>query len=171
VPRVRVLGIDPGTRVLGYGVVAQHGTHLRALSHGTISPGGAMALEQRLRLIHLGITQVIAAHAPEVVAIEGLFSHKNARSALVLGHARGVALLCAAQAGLSVFEYAPAEVKKAVGAGGRAEKDQVVAMVKRLLGIDRIDKADAADALALAVCHLNRRRFDARVRAAVEGGR
>jgi crossover junction endodeoxyribonuclease RuvC len=166
---VRVLGIDPGSRVLGYGVVEQQGNALRALDHGTIAPGGKLPLENRLHLIFQGLTAVLEANRPEAVAIEGLFSHRNARSALVLGHARGVALLCAARAGLEVFEYAPAEVKKAVGAGGAAEKEQVVRLVRSFLGIDRIDKADAADALALAVCHLNRHRFNARLRAAVSG--
>ncbi|MBS2028898.1 MAG: crossover junction endodeoxyribonuclease RuvC [Deltaproteobacteria bacterium] len=168
---MRVLGIDPGTRVLGYGVVEQQGNSLRALDHGTVSPGDKLSLERRLHLIFQGITAVIDAARPDAVAIEGLFSHKNARSALVLGHARGVALLCAARAGLEVFEYAPAEVKKAIGAPGNAEKEQVVKMVRGFLGVERIDKFDAADALALAVCHLNRHRFTARLASAVIGGR
>jgi crossover junction endodeoxyribonuclease RuvC len=168
---VRVLGIDPGTRVLGYGVVEQHGNTLRALDHGALSPGGEPPLESRLHLIFQGLTAIIEAARPDAVAIEGLFSHKNARSALVLGHARGVALLCAARAGLPVHEYAPAQVKKAVGASGAADKEQVVKMVRGFLGIERIAKADAADALALAVCHLNHYRFQARMSAAVSGGR
>ena len=166
---MRVLGIDPGSRVLGYGVVEQQGNSLRALDHGTVAPGGNMALEKRLHLIFQGVTAVIESARPEAVAIEGLFSHRNARSALVLGHARGVALLCAARAGLEVFEYAPAEVKKAIGAGGAAEKEQVSKLVRGFLGIAHIEKADASDALAIAVCHLNRHRFNARLRAAVVG--
>lgn len=168
---MRVLGIDPGTRVLGYGVVEQQGNSLRAIEHGTVAPGGNMPLEQRLEIIFRGITAVIEIAQPDAVAIEGVFTHKNARSALILGHARGVALLCAARAGLSVHEYAPSEVKKAIGAPGNAEKEQVIKMVRSFLGIAEIQKADAADALALAVCHLNRHRFNARLASAVVGGR
>jgi crossover junction endodeoxyribonuclease RuvC len=167
---VRVLGIDPGTRVLGYGVVEQRGTALRALDHGTLSPGGQIPLSERLALIYSGLSALFEAHRPEAVAVEGVFSHRNARSALILGHARGVALLCAARAGAPVFEYAPAEVKRAVGASGAAEKEQVLRLVRGYLGLEEIKKADAADALALAICHLNRSRFQARLQAAKEGG-
>ena len=168
---MRVLGIDPGSRVTGYGVVEQQGNTLRALDHGVVAPGGDIALEQRLGLIFTGLTTLIADCKPDAVAIEGLFSHKNARSALVLGHARGVALLCADRAGLQVFEYAPAEVKKAVGAAGNAEKEQVQKLLKGFLGIERFEKADAADALAIAICHLNRHRFTARLASGVVGRR
>lgn len=168
---MRVLGIDPGSRVTGFGVVESQGNTLRALDHGVVAPGGEMALEERLGLIFAGLTTLIAACQPEAVAIEGLFSHKNARSALVLGHARGVALLCANRAGLPVFEYAPAEVKKAVGAPGNAEKEQVQKLLKGFLGIERFEKADAADALAIAICHLNRHRFNARLASGVVGKR
>lgn len=163
---MRVLGIDPGTRILGYGVVEQQGNALRAIDHGTVAPGGSIELSERLKLIFIGLTGIIESARPDAVAIEGVFSHKNARSALILGHARGVALLCAARAGLPVFEYAPAEVKKAVGASGAAEKEQVVRLIRGYLGIAQIEKADAADALALAVCHLNRHRFTARLKSA-----
>ena len=112
---------------------------------------------------------LFAKHRPEAVAVEGVFSHRNARSALVLGHARGVVLLNAARARVPVFEYAPAEVKRAVGASGRAEKEQVVRLIKGFLGLASVERADAADALAIAVCHLNRARFTARLRAG--GGR
>lgn len=168
---MRVLGIDPGTRVLGYGVVDQSGSTLTAIAHGVLAPGGKGELTERLLALHIGLTSLLAEHRPEVVAVEGLFTFQNARSALVLGHARGVVLLAAAQAGLPVVEYAPAEVKKAVGAGGAADKSQVMAMVKRLLGVTEFEKADAADALALAICHHHRHRFDALVARARAGER
>jgi crossover junction endodeoxyribonuclease RuvC len=165
---VRVLGIDPGTRVLGYGVVEGRGSELSALDHGVIAPGGDIPLAERLLLIDTGLAALFAKHRPEAVAVEGVFSHRNARSALVLGHARGVVLLNAARARVPVFEYAPAEVKRAVGASGRAEKEQVVRLIKGFLGLASVQRADAADALAIAVCHLNRARFTARLRAGGE---
>ncbi len=166
---MRVLGIDPGTRVLGYGVVDGRGTLLSAIDHGVIAPGGDIPLADRLLLIDRGLAVLFATHRPEAVAVEGVFSHRNARSALVLGHARGVVLLNAARAQVPVFEYAPAEVKRAVGASGRAEKEQVVRLIKGFLGLASVERADAADALALAVCHLNRARFTARLKAGGEG--
>ena len=165
---VRVLGIDPGTRVLGYGVVEGKGTQLQALDYGVIAPGGNMPLAERLLLIDRGLLGIFGEHRPEAVAVEGVFSHRNARSALVLGHARGVVLLNAARAGVPVFEYAPAMVKRAVGASGRAEKEQIVRLIRGYLGVATLHKADAADALALAICHLNRSRFSARLSAARE---
>lgn len=124
-----------------------------------------MPLAERLLLIDRGLATLMATFQPEAVAVEGVFSHRNARSALVLGHARGVVLLNAARAGVPVFEYAPAEVKRAIGASGRAEKEQIVRLVKSYLGVVSVQRADAADALALAVCHLNRSRFTARLAA------
>jgi crossover junction endodeoxyribonuclease RuvC len=166
---VRVLGIDPGTRVLGYGVVDGRGSELRAIAHGVVAPGGDIPLAERLLVLDQGLSALFALHRPEAVAVEGIFSHRSARSALVLGHARGVVLVNAARAGVPVFEYAPAEVKKAVGASGRAEKEQVGRLVRGYLGIQSVLKADAADALALAICHLNRSRFRSRLQAAQEG--
>jgi crossover junction endodeoxyribonuclease RuvC len=154
--------------VLGYGVVEQLGNTLRAIDHGTVSPGGEAPLSDRLLLLFEGLTTLVAAHKPQAVAVEGVFFAKNAKSALILGHARGVALLVAARAGLPVHEYSPSEVKKAVGAKGNAEKEQVMRLVKGYLGIDEIKKADAADALAIAICHLNRSRFTARLQSAKE---
>jgi crossover junction endodeoxyribonuclease RuvC len=163
---VRVLGIDPGTRVLGYGVIEQQGTQLKAISFGALEPGGQAPLEERLKVLFVGINEVIAQGKPDAVAVEGVFTHKSARSALILGHARGVALLCAALNHLPVFEYAPAEVKRAVGASGAADKEQVLRLVRGYLGLGEIKRADATDALALALCHLNRSRFLARLQSA-----
>ncbi len=170
-PAARVLGLDPGSRVCGYGVVEERGQVLRLVAAGTIRPPRPPRpsrpprppreepFEQRLAAIHRGLARVIAEYAPGEVAVEGVFQAKNARSALLLGHARGVALLAAAQAGLPVHEYSPASVKKALVGGGRATKEQVRSMVAALLDHDRDLALDASDALAVAITHLHSRRL------------
>ncbi|MHB8879178.1 MAG: crossover junction endodeoxyribonuclease RuvC [Myxococcaceae bacterium] len=158
---MRVLGIDPGSRFLGYGVVEDARGRLCHVGHGVIRTDGSAPLEARLVEIFDELSQVVALFRPEAVAVEGVFTFRNARSALVLGHARGVALLVAARATLPVHEYAPARVKRSVGAGGAAGKDAVGRMVKTLLGLTSTGRHDAADALAVAVCHLNHGRFGA----------
>jgi crossover junction endodeoxyribonuclease RuvC len=146
--------VDPGTRFLGYGVVEERRGHLSHVAHGVIrSP--ASALEQRLAHIFTELSAALAIYRPDAVAVEGVFAMRNPRSALVLGHARGIALLAAGQKGLAVFEYSPAKVKRSVGAGGGDGKEGVQRMVKAFLGIPTIERADASDALALAICHLN----------------
>ena len=156
---MRVLGIDPGTRFTGYGVVEQRGRHLAHLGHGVIRLDPQAPLEQRLADLFSGLTSAADLFQPDVVAVEGLFTFKNARSALVLGHARGVALLVAAQRELPVHEYPPAKVKKSVGAGGASAKDGVSRMVRAFLGLGQaLERADASDALAVAICHLNHAR-------------
>jgi len=152
---VRVLGIDPGSRFMGFGVVESRSGALVHVGHGVIKADANAALEHRLQHLHRELTRAIALYQPVAVAVEGLFSHRNARSALVLGHARGVALLAAAQGGLDVHEYAPAKVKKSVGAGGADGKDGVARMVRTFLGVAEGERADATDALAVAICHLN----------------
>ncbi len=156
---MRVLGIDPGSRFLGYGIVEERAGKLFHAGHGVIRTDPDAPLAERLQQIASELGDAIALFEPESVAVEGVFTHKNARSALILGHARGVALLVTAQAGLSVHEYAPARVKKSVGAGGNDSKDSVARMVCRMLKIDNgLDRADAYDALAVALCHLNHAR-------------
>jgi crossover junction endodeoxyribonuclease RuvC len=156
---MRVLGIDPGSRFLGFGVVEGRGGRVSHVGHGVLRLDGAAPLARRLQQIWVELKLVIEGFEPDVVAVEGVFTHKNARSALILGHARGVALLLAAQAGLDVFEYAPARVKKAVGAGGNDSKESVARMVKLQLALlEPIERADASDALAVALCHLHRSR-------------
>lgn len=151
---MRVLGIDPGSRYLGYGVVDLKANRTVHVHSGVVKADGKAPLAERLRQIFTELQAVVEVHKPEAVAVEGVFTHKNARSALVLGHARGVALLIAAQAGLEVFEYAPARVKKSVGAGGNDSKDSVARMVERLLQLTApLERADAYDALAVALCH------------------
>src|SRR5271165_4432369 len=154
----RVLGIDPGSRVTGFGVVEAHGSRLSHVTHGVLRVPGDLALELRLAELFHGLTEVLALWTPDAVAVEGVFAFRNARSALVLGHARGVALLAAAQGGRPVFEYAPALVKRAVGAGGASSKEAVARQMRAFLGLTGLLRADATDALAVAVCHLHRAR-------------
>jgi crossover junction endodeoxyribonuclease RuvC len=157
---MRVLGIDPGSRFLGYGVVDLRANKTLHVASGVVRADGKAPLARRLETIFIELKGVIDVFKPEAVAVEGVFTHKNARSALVLGHARGVALLLAAQAGLEVHEYAPARVKKSVGAGGNDSKDSVARMVERLLALEEpLERADAYDALAVALCHAHQFRM------------
>lgn len=155
---MRVLGIDPGSRFTGYGVVEDRAGRLTHVAHGVIRADERAPLESRLHEIHDALRAALALHRPDCVAVEGLFTFRNARSALVLGHARGVALLVAAQSGLTVAEYPPAKVKRAVGAGGASGKDAVARMVRTFLRLAEFERADASDALAVAICHLNHSR-------------
>ncbi len=151
-----VLGLDPGTAITGYGVVAgePHGVP-RLIECGVIRTPAHEPLPSRLRGIHEAVTELIARHRPHVLAIEDVFYAKNVRTTVVLGHARGVAMLAAAQAGIAVHEYAPASVKKSVCGTGSATKQQVQFMVTRLLRLTRApEPADAADGVAAALAHL-----------------
>ncbi len=149
------LGIDPGSSVTGYGVVARHGSRLVHVDSGAIHTRSGDPLESRLLAIHDGLAEVIGRHHPRAVAVEELFVARHACAALVLGQARGVALLAAAEAGLEVAGYAPRLVKQTVVGYGQAEKGQVAEMVRRLLGLASPPRpADVTDALALAICHL-----------------
>jgi crossover junction endodeoxyribonuclease RuvC len=152
---VIVLGIDPGSRRCGYGVVAREGGRLRVVESGVLVPGERPVAE-RLALLLDGLSLVIERAGPEEVAVEQIFSGASARSALVLGQARGVALAVAARAGLPVHEYAPSQVKQAFTGSGRADKEQMIRTARALLGV-AAGLSDEADALALAVCHLARR--------------
>jgi crossover junction endodeoxyribonuclease RuvC len=143
---------------MGYGVVEERRGKLTHVGHGVIKVNADAPLAHRLMVLHAELTGALSKFRPEAVAVEGVFTFRNARSALVLGHARGVALLAAAQAGLSVFEYPPARVKRSVGAGGADGKDAVGRMVCSLLRIEEIAQVDASDALAVALCHLNQGR-------------
>ncbi|MDX2013431.1 MAG: crossover junction endodeoxyribonuclease RuvC [Myxococcaceae bacterium] len=151
---MRVLGVDPGSRFLGYGLVENARPRPRYLAHGVVRAGTTAPLAERLEAIFLELGRVIDVFAPDAIAVEGVFTHKNARSALILGHARGVVLLLAARARVPVFEYAPARVKRAIGAGGNDSKESVARMVTRLLSLaSPLERADAYDALAIACCH------------------
>jgi len=150
-----VLGIDPGSRRCGYGVVAREGGRLRVVESGVLVPG-ERPMAERLALILDGLALVIERARPDEVAVEQVFSGASPRSALVLGQARGVALAVAARAGLPVHEYAPSAVKLAFTGSGRAGKDQMMRTARALLGV-AAELSDEADAIALAVCHLARR--------------
>ncbi|MFL5422736.1 MAG: crossover junction endodeoxyribonuclease RuvC [Myxococcales bacterium] len=154
---MKVLGIDPGSRYCGFGVVEDAGGgRVRYLDCGVIALADAGAIESRLAALHAELCATLARHRPEIVAVEDVFHARNARSAFVLGQARGVALLAAAQSGAKVKSFAPAVIKQAVTGTGRAEKDQVARMVCALLGIDVGGRADATDALAAALCGILR---------------
>ncbi len=150
-----VLGIDPGSRHCGYGVVAREGTRLRVVEAGVIEPGDR-SLAERLSTILVALERVIARTRPAEAAVEQVHAGPSPRSALVLGQARGVALAAAAKGGLPVFEYQPSEVKLAFTGSGRAGKEQMMRTARQLLGLDA-RRSDEADAVAIAVCHLARR--------------
>lgn len=151
---MRIFGIDPGSVRTGYGCVETDGTRHRLVACGALSTAAAATIPDRLRVIHDGLRDLLRTHAPDSVAIESLFHSRNVRSALVLGHARGVAVLAVVEAGLQPYEYSPAEIKAAITGYGRAEKHQLQQMVKLLLGLDSAPSPhDAADALAIALCH------------------
>src|SRR5882757_780585 len=151
-----VLGIDCGSEITGYGVVDGSGGKLRYIDAGAIRVSGRDGLPDKLQAIFSALQQVIAKNRPECVAIENVFYAVNAKSALKLGHVRGVAMLAASSAGLPVAEYAPLAIKSAVVGYGRADKEQVQHMVMQLLKLNQIpEPSDAADALAIAICHLH----------------
>ncbi len=149
---MRILGIDPGSRATGWAVVELEGSRLRRVESGVLRPA-TDALPGRLAAIFEGLAAAIERTAPDAAALESIFSARGARSALLLGHARGVAMLACARAGLATAEYAPSQVKAAVVGFGAAPKDQVGRMVARLLGLGAPPAADEADALAVAICH------------------
>jgi len=150
---MKVLGIDPGTTVLGYGLVADEAGTLTYVAHGTIAPSGVLSL--RLMTLYEGLMSVINQYAPQTVVMESPFLAKNVASALKLGQVQGVVLLAAAHAALPACTYSPMEIKSAVVGYGRATKNQVQEMVRRLLGIQHDLSLDASDALAAAICHIH----------------
>jgi crossover junction endodeoxyribonuclease RuvC len=153
---VRIVGIDPGSERTGYGCVETDGRRHRLVTCGAITAAAGDAFPARLARIHRELTTLFMKTRPDCVAVESVFHAASARSALKLGHARGVALLAAVEAGCTIAEYTPAEVKRAVVGYGRAEKRQVQQMVKLLLGLARPPSPyDAADALAVAICHVH----------------
>ncbi|MCA1952360.1 MAG: crossover junction endodeoxyribonuclease RuvC [Hyphomicrobiales bacterium] len=156
-PATRIIGIDPGLRHTGWGVIAVEGTRLSYIACGAVEPSPAADLADRLAAIHEGLRGVIQEHAPEEAAVEETFLNKDPRATLKLGAARGVAMLVPAQAGLRVAEYAPNQIKKAVVGAGHAEKAQIRMMVKVLLPKAEFRTDDMADALAIAICHAHHR--------------
>ena len=154
---VVVLGLDPGTRHFGWGVVRRVGTRLTHVAHGVVSVADEGPLGERLVAIESALADVLTRFMPNEASIESMFFAKNASSAGKLGHARGVGLLVCARAGLAVFEYPPARVKLTVTGAGRADKSQVAHMIRIMLGLAASPPSDAADALAIAVTHLQGR--------------
>lgn len=155
-----ILGIDPGTSILGYAVMKHVNNQHRALEYGVVSSGSDLSPPARLERIYSGLGRVIDQFKPDEAAVEQLFFNQNTRTALSVGEARGVAILAAYQKGLPVFEYTPLQVKQAVAGYGRADKKQVQEMVRALLGLAAIPRPDdAADALAIALCHASSSRF------------
>ena len=152
----RILGIDPGSRFTGYGIVEHVGNKVSFLHCGTLSLGSA-DIPERLGAIYTGLSSVIAQWLPDEVSIEKVFMARNPDSALKLGQARGAAIACVVQGGLPVFEYSARQVKQAVVGKGAADKQQVGQMIRYLLKLEKVPQADAADALAIAVCHAHMR--------------
>ncbi|HEY2989992.1 MAG TPA: crossover junction endodeoxyribonuclease RuvC [Candidatus Binatia bacterium] len=167
--RERILGIDPGTVATGWGVVEITGGALVHLDHGTIGSSSGLGQGLRLKRIYHGLQEIFARYEPQGVSLEKVFFARNAASALKLGQARGVALLAAAERGVALHEYATAEIKLAVVGYGQASKEQVQKMVASLLGVPEPIPADAADALAAAICYLHQRAFQNRIKESTPG--
>jgi crossover junction endodeoxyribonuclease RuvC len=148
-----VLGIDPGSSQTGFGIVSSHRRALQYVGHGVIRAASRLPLPQRLQAIYRGIHDVIDAHRPNGMAVEAIFHARNAKSSLVLGHARGIALLAAVERSLDIYEYSPRQVKQALTGYGNAPKEQLRAMVRALLALQGAVPLDASDALAVAICH------------------
>lgn len=149
-----ILGIDPGTRITGYGIIKYHPHRIETLDFGCIRPPASASSTRRYLIIFEGIKALVEKHKPEALAVEGQFVHKNAMSAMKLGMARAMAILVAELHGIPIFEYAPTKAKKAVVGYGGASKEQVQRMIQSLLQLAELPTPeDAADALALAICH------------------
>ncbi|MGE4283034.1 MAG: crossover junction endodeoxyribonuclease RuvC [Clostridia bacterium] len=160
-----ILGIDPGIAIVGYGIIKYEGNKFSVVHYGAITTHSSMQLPDRLKEIYEGIIYLIEMFHPDAVAIEELFFNKNVKTALTVGHGRGVALLAAANKGLEISEYTPLQVKQSVVGYGRAEKAQVQQMVKVILSLNEIPKPDdVADALAVAVCHAHSANMNNRLR-------
>lgn len=155
------IGIDPGTAITGYGLVRDDHDSLSVVSYGVIETPAGSPLHERLLRLHDDLTEILLLHHPQSGAVEKLFFQRNVRTAMSVGQARGVAMLALAQAGLTVAEYTPMQVKQAVVGYGGADKNQVQQMVRALLDLDEIPRPDdAADALAVAICHLHSARYN-----------
>jgi len=154
---MRILGIDPGTRITGYGIIDVEGNRLRHVDNGIVKTRSSDPLPLRLKAIFDGLTVVLKEFSPEAVAIEQVFLAKNPKAALTLGHARGTAVIASVNLNLEVHEYSALQVKSAVVGYGHAAKQQVQHMVKVLLNLPEVAQEDAADALAVAICHANSR--------------
>ncbi len=161
---MKILGIDPGYAILGYGIIEMLGSGFSLCSYGTITTNAKEPMPNRLKDLYSGLMEIILEFKPEVVAIEELFFNTNTKTALLVGQARGVAVLSGANSGLPIFEYTPLQVKQGIVGYGRADKKQVQTMVKTILNLDEIPKPDdAADALAIAICHGHSAQYQNRI--------
>ena len=160
---MKVIGIDPGSRVCGYGVLESRNGDIEHLASGSIAPGNGLPLYQRLKIIYESLIDVIGEHSPEAMSVEDIFFAKNAKSAIKLGEARGVALLAASNSGISVFEYSPTRIKLALTGSGRASKREVQRMLTIMLGVSEFETEDASDAVAIALCHIHLSRIEAKL--------
>jgi crossover junction endodeoxyribonuclease RuvC len=157
---MRVLGIDPGTIITGYGVIEDTDGGLSLIDYGIITGGRKDPFPQRLKRIYDGLNEVIRKHKPDHIAVEKVFYGKSVKAAIKIGEGRGVAILCAASAGIPISEYSPTVVKKSVVGSGSAQKVQVQEMVRVILDLPKCpEHLDASDALAIAICHCNRRKL------------
>lgn len=155
-----ILGIDPGLAIMGYGIIHYEGNRFRSIDYGAITTPSTMPTPIRLKKIYEDLNEIMVKHSPDVVAIEELFFNTNVKTALLVGHARGVAVLSAANNNKEIFEYTPLQVKQGVVGYGRADKGQVQQMVKTLLNLSNVPKPDdVADALAVAICHAHSGNF------------
>ena len=166
-PTIRILGLDPGLARMGWGAIDVSGSRLVHVAHGVLTSDAKAELGTRLMALHEQLAGVIAELEPQTIAVEQAFVAKDPSAALKLGHARAIALLAAAQAGLDIAEYAPNHIKKCVVGAGHAGKEQVMAMVRRLLPTARVEAADAADALACAIAHAHYATTRAKILAAL----
>ena len=166
-PGLRLIGIDPGLRRTGWGVIAVKGSRLIHIAHGVVSPDTGLPFASRLLALYEAVLDLARQHRAEEAAVEDTFVNKDPLASLKLGHARGAALLALASAGLEVADYAPNTVKKSVVGSGHADKTQIKAMVEMLLGRPGIGNADAADALAVAITHAHHRTHKQRTQAAI----
>ena len=157
---MKILGVDPGSRITGYGIINHEGNRLIHVDNGAIHTDSNKGLPARLEKIYAALSDVIAQYRPDAVAIENIFFATNVQSALKLGQARGAAIVAGVNAGLPVFEYTALQVKQAVVGHGRASKDQVQKMLKVLLSLPEVAQEDASDALAVAVCHAHSSRLN-----------
>lgn len=160
---MRILGLDPGSRYTGYGIIERSDGRLRHVTSGRINASRGETFAARLELIYSGLNELLVEHPCDAAAVESLFTARNALSTIKLGHARGVALLAARHARLEISEYPPATIKQTVAGHGRATKDVVQEMVKRLLGIRGDMSSDASDALGVAICHAHSLDFTRRL--------
>ncbi|MBQ2889827.1 MAG: crossover junction endodeoxyribonuclease RuvC [Clostridia bacterium] len=158
---MRILGIDPGIAIVGYGVVDKEGNRYKTVAYDAVTTRAHTPLEERLLLVYKGIDEIIKMYKPDAMSIEELFFNNNAKTAVAVGQARGVILLAAVQNSIPIYEYTPLQVKQALTGYGRASKSQIQQMMKSILGLESVPKPDdVADALAIAVCHGNSMRFN-----------